>query len=268
MRPLLFALLLTMAPAMAHAQPDGGTWAVPGPVDRFTTDELGNLYVISGNEITLYDRLGKRVAHNSLTLLGPISSIDAFSSLKPMVFSREQGQLTVLDNTLSLLGNATALARQGHPWVSLACAGVQSRFWFFDERDLSLVHVEKDLSPVSSSGRLDQLLGFAPQPTHMEEADGRLYLVDPVHGVLVFDLFATYLRTLPITGAKQVQVRGNMIWAVGPSGLLAYNLRTFTLDQLPWPAATLAAPVLDARLEPGRLYRLTAEGIQVDAVEP
>ncbi|MBP8824123.1 MAG: hypothetical protein KBH07_10790 [Flavobacteriales bacterium] len=264
MKRHLTGFLLTLATFGCPAQPNG--WSVQGPVDVYTTDELGNLYVLKGNELFLYDRQGQRMAQNSLTLLGPISSIDASASLKPMVFARDQGQLAVLDNTLSLLGGAITLARHGSPWVGLACAGVQSRYWFYDERDMAVVHVEKDLAPIATSGRLDQLLGFAPQPTALVEANGRVYLVDPAQGVLVFDLFATYLRTLPIQGARQIQVRDNLIWCVAQGRLYRYDLRTFTQEEVPWPPDGTTAPVLDARLDGGRLYRRTAEGLRVDVI--
>ena len=264
MKHLLLAALVAWTTAQASGQTADGTWNVPGPVDLFTTDELGNLYVLAGNELSLYDRQGRRLARNSLNLLGPISTVDAFSPLKPMVFSREQGQLAFLDNTLSLLGGATMLARHGFPWVSLACAGVQSRYWLFDEREMALVHVEKDLTPIAQSGRLDQLLGFTPQPSSMLEADGRLYLVDPVNGVLVFDLFATYIRTLPILGAPQVQVRANLIWSVADGALHRYDLRTFQLEDVPWPVVQSDPIIREARLEHGLLFRRTDNGILVD----
>lgn len=268
MKHLLWAALFTWTVLPAHGQTAAGPWNVPGPVDHFTTDELGNLYVLAGNELSLYDTQGKRLARNSLNLLGPITSVDAFSSLKPMVFSREQGQLAFLDNTLSLLGGATMLARHGFPWVSLACAGVQSRYWLFDEREMALVHVEKDLAPIAQSGRLDQLLGFTPQPTAMVEADGRLYLVDPVNGILVFDLFATYIRTLPIRGARQVQVRANLIWSVANGTLFRYDLRTFRSEEVPWPVVQPGSTTLEARLEHGLLFRRTDAGILVDPIAP
>ncbi len=35
------------------------------------------------------------------------------------------------------------------------------------------------LKTLANTGRLDQLLGFTPQPTYMTESDSKLYLVDP-----------------------------------------------------------------------------------------
>ncbi len=256
------AFLLALCTALATAQTTPGSWALQGAVDLFTTDELGNLYVLRGSDLDLYDRQGKLVAHNSLNAFGTITGIDAFYSLKPMIFSGPQATLAVLDNTLSLQGAPTNLARAGFPQATLACSSVQNNFWLFDERDMALVRVDGRLNQVANSGRLDQLLSFSPHPTYMEEADGRLYLVDPRHGVLTFDLFGTFMRTLPILGADRVQVREGTVWYVSGGRLHRYDPATFSALEPDVPR--LQQETLDARIEQDRLYRLTPSGLVVD----
>ncbi|HMN05709.1 MAG TPA: hypothetical protein PKD45_08280 [Flavobacteriales bacterium] len=266
MKPLLLAgLMLTACPA-ATAQADAAPWKVEGPVDLFTTDELGNLYILRGNDLELYDRQGRRSARNSLNTFGPITGIDAFSSLKPMIFSAAQGQLALLDNTLSLQAPPTDLMRSGR--ITLACTSVQSRFWLFDERELSLKRVDGQMNETASTGRLDQLLGFTPQPTYMEEAEGRLYVVDPAHGTMVFDLFGTFIRTLRITGVERVQVRDGSLWYVRQGKLERYDLRAYNSEEVPWPGGNADAPVRDARIEQGRIYRQTNAGVEVEPLGP
>jgi hypothetical protein len=261
-----FALLLCCT--AAWAQPERTQWSTDGPVDLFTTDELGNLYTLRGNDLDLYDRNGKPAAHNSLNSFGPISGIDAFSSLKPLIFSRAQGRLALLDNTLSVQGTVIDLPRSGFPQVALACVSVGGRFWFYDEREMALLRVDAQLKPVANTGRLDQLLFYTPQPTYMAEADGRLYLVDPARGVLVFDLFGTYLRTLPVLGCPEVQVEGGLLWYVAGGKLGRYDLRTLDPETVPWPAALGTRTVHGARVEHGRLYCRTDAGVFVFPVGP
>lgn len=256
MKPFLAAILMSVPLTATWAQADTVRWAVEGAMDRFTTDELGNLYTLRGNDLDLYDPHGRHVAHNSLNTFGAISRIDAFSSLKPLIFSRAQGQLAMLDNTLSVQGSVLDLSRNGFPQVTLACMSVQGRIWFFDERELALMRVDAQLRPVANTGRLDQLLSFTPQPTYMEEADDRLYLVDPEHGVMVFDLFGSFIRNLPIFGTERIQVRDGFIWYVENGLLNRYDMRAFTTDTVAWPTTTDPLPVLDARIEQGLLYRL------------
>jgi hypothetical protein len=94
---------------------------IPGNFALFTTDELGNSYAISGDEVMLFDPRGRELARNSIKTLGRIHAIDAFYSLKPLLFSREQGMLAVLDNTLSVQATVD-LSRGGYAQVTMACA--------------------------------------------------------------------------------------------------------------------------------------------------
>lgn len=257
-----FLSLLVSMPLIVLAQaPTLEGYVIEGRFNTFTTDELGNVYAVQGDELRLFDARGRSWLRNSTKTFGRIGSIDAFYSLKPMLFAAEQGQIAVLDNTLSLQGSVINLPSMGFPQVTSACMSVQNHFWFFDQRDLALVRVDAQLRLRATTGRLDQQLGFAPQPTGMCENESRLYVNDPAHGILVLDLFGTYMRTLPITGASSFEVRGQLLLAFGTNGLQAYDLRTFELVPITLP--TDVGTVRDVRTERGLLYLLTPERIVV-----
>lgn len=246
------AVLATLACLGATAQ-EGPVHAIEGRFDAFTTDELGNVYALRGDELELYDPAGKSWLRNSVKTFGRIATIDAFYSLKPMVFSPEQGQLAVLDNTLSVQGNVINLPRQGWPQVVLACMSVQNGFWLFDQRELALLRVDAQLRPLANTGRLDQLLGHAVEPVAMHEHESRLYVNDPAVGFLVFDLFGTYARTIPIKGATSFEVRGDRLYFFSEGRLQVYDMRSFAIADVPLPA-DLPGIVRDARVERGRIY--------------
>ena len=124
-----FALMLVTSTA-AFGQVDS-TVVIKGAFDRFTTDELGNVYALRGDELFLYSPEGKMLARNSVKTFGEITCIDAFSSLKPMVFSRSMGQLAVLDNTLSVQGDGIGLPRSGFPQVTLVCTRFETLKYSF-----------------------------------------------------------------------------------------------------------------------------------------
>src|SRR5690606_15817142 len=130
-------VLATLVGLSAAAQNEVPVHAIEGRFDTFTTDELGNVYALRGDELELYGPAGESRLRNSVKTFGRIATIDAFYSLKPMVFSPEQGQVAVLDNTLSVQGDVIHLPRQGWPQVVLACMGVQNTFWLFDQRELA-----------------------------------------------------------------------------------------------------------------------------------
>lgn len=256
----LIALLALFLWSVVFAQRPVQQVVIPGQFDLFTTDEMGNVYALRGDELELFDKRGKSWLRNSVKTFGRIHTIDAFYSLKPMVFSPEQGQLAVLDNTLSVQGSIMNLPRQGLAQVVLVCMSVQNHFWFFDERELALMRMDSQLRPVSNTGRLDQLLGFTPKPTAMHEHENRLYVNDPDQGILVFDLFGTYMRTIPIIGASTFEVRGNSLFHFREREFLVYDMRSFQIMPFPLPES-LAKDLLDARVERSQAFLMYRDRI-------
>lgn len=262
-------LLFLLCASLLMAQFPPTATEIKGVFDRFTTDELGNVYALRGDELLLFDAQGKRLARNSVKTFGNISCIDAFSSMKPMIFSRDQSLIAVLDNTLSVQGDAIDLARNGFPQVTLACMSVQNSFWLFDERQLQFMRLDAQLHTISNTGRLDQLLGFTPHPSSMVEEDGWLYVCDPEQGVLVFDLFGGYAKALPVIGAGAVEVRAGAVLYLKDGVLHRYDLKSFNVDlPITWLVGKDIPRALDVRIENGSLYALFPDRIVIGTAEP
>ncbi len=260
--PALLALLLLCTAAVA--QPTLPTEAViDGHFDAFTTDELGNVYALRGDELVLFGPNGGSWLRNSVKTFGRIAVLDAFYSLKPLLFSAEQGQLAMLDNTLSLQGSVINLPRSGFPQVVLACASVQNHFWFFDQREGELVRVDAQLRRTASTGRIDQLIGHTPEPVQMLELDNWLYVNSPRHGILVFDLFGTYARTIPLTGVERFEARNRSLYLVREGRFERFDLRTLETTTMPLPPLRPGEVLRDARVEQGRMMLLLPDRIVI-----
>ncbi|MCC6937483.1 MAG: hypothetical protein IT226_04610 [Flavobacteriales bacterium] len=236
-------------------------YVIEGTFDTFTTDELGNVYALQGDELRLFDARGRSWLRNSTKTFGRIGTIDAFYSLKPMLFAPEQGQIAMLDNTLSLQGSVINLPRKGFPQVVQACMSVQNCFWFFDQQEMALIRVDNQLRRLAHTGRLDQVLGFTVEPLDLQELDARLYVNAGRKGILVFDLFGTYMKTIGITGARCMQVRDNAILFMDGTGIHRYDMRSFAIVDI---ATTHPAEEIRAlRAEGSRVYLLLADRIEV-----
>jgi hypothetical protein len=268
MRSLIASWAMCWALLMSAQDPIGAK-VIKGNFDRFTTDELGNVYTIQGDEIRLFDATGKAMARNSVKTFGAITSLEAFSSLKPLIFSRSLGMLALLDNTLAVQADPIDLSRNGFAQVTLACMSVQNAFWFFDERLLELRRIDKQMRVLSNTGRLDQLLGFAPRPVFMQEHDGWLYVCDPEQGILVFDIFGGYSRTLPIVGVNIFEVRDGHVIYLKDGVLHAYDLKSFDVDlPITWLATSKEKGLREARIERGSVYALYTDRIVIAPVAP
>ncbi len=260
--PALALLTSVFALTGAHAQT---RQVIEGPCDAFTTDEMGNVYVLRGDELELYNAKGASWLRNSVKTFGRISNLDAFYSLKPMLFSQEQGQIAVLDNTLAVQGSVLNLPRNGFPQVVLVCMSVQNGFWFFDQQELELIRVDAQLRKLANTGRLDQLLGITAVPTAMQEFDSHLYVNDPLNGILVFDLFGTYMKTIPLKNATSFEVRDGALYFLQDGRAQVYDMRSFAIMDIPVPD-DLKEGVLEIRIERGKLYARTADRIVIDEV--
>ena len=148
-----------------------------------------------------------------------------------MVYYQETGQLVVLNNTISELSPAVVLNLNGLGTATLATTSVQNSYWFYDPIQGAIIRTTNTFKEIFNSGNLDQLLGVQINPTFMIERGDRLYLNDPLQGVLVFDLFGTYLKTIPIFGINSFQVTEHGIYYLKDHQSVLYSFKNFDQTQ-------------------------------------
>ena len=84
----------------------------------------------------------------------------------------------------------------------------------------------------------------------------------------MFDLFGTYVRTIPLTGITTFQVREGVIHFLQAGRAQAYDMRSFAIVDIPLPIDMHDA-LLDLRLERGMAYLRTKDRILiVPAIAP
>ena len=72
----------------------------------------------------------------------------------------------------------------------------------------------------------------------MIEKDNAVYLNDPAIGIMVFDIFGNYSKTVPIKGLKKFQVFQDQIIYFDNGRLNAYGLITLDLKSIQLPDTT------------------------------
>src|SRR5205085_9497634 len=71
-------------------------------IASFTTDNLGNVYVVSENILLQFDNNGKPLNHYDEKNLGRLIRIDADNPLKLLVFYPDFAQINILNSQLAL----------------------------------------------------------------------------------------------------------------------------------------------------------------------
>jgi hypothetical protein len=167
--------------------------------------------------------------------LGKISSISIGEGLKILVYYKENAQMILLDNTLSKVSKPINLNFSNLGTATLATTSVQNSFWFFEPLQGELVRTTNTINIIFRSGNLDQMLNYQIKPNFMIEFNNNLYLNDPEIGVLVFDIFGTYLKTIPIMGLEKFQVSENGLYFYRDNHLLYYDFKNFNQAEIPLP---------------------------------
>jgi hypothetical protein len=202
----------------------------------FTTDQLGYINSASTDKLTKYNSEGKLMFQQSYKSMGDISFIDATQSLRTLVFYRDLTQILFVDNTLSIQGESIKLEREGFPFVTLACASfMNNHFWIYSTDEFMIKRLDKNLKEISTSGNMTQLIGKELNPDFIMEAGEHVYLHDSIQGILQFDLFGTYIQTIPIKTVAYFQVDQNAILYLEKGNLIAYSLKDFSLAKIALP---------------------------------
>jgi len=144
--------------------------------------------------------------------------------------------------------------------ASVVCASYDNGLWVFDQVQYSLTRFNQQFKPTVQVKNLNQILGYTPQPVFMMEQNNHLYMSDTSNGVLQFDIFGTYIKTIPIKGLKKFQVFGdNLYYAQKTDYLNAFGLKTLQESTLELPVSDY----IDIRISRNRLHILRADSLSV-----
>jgi hypothetical protein len=224
------------------------------------TDRLGNVYVITpSNQFTKYDSKGNLLSTLNYAYLGNISSVDASNPMELYLFYREMNSVVFLDNNLAFRGKIN-LSNAGVIQASAAARNYSNGLWVFDQGDLQLKKLDKDGKLVQASGNS---LQFAQSknlnPNYIYDNGSKVFVNDSAVGIMVFDVFANYLKTIPIKGLTKFKVIDEQLYYAQDGNLINYSMKSLVRDTL-----FLAEPILgNYSLEKEQLYLVRPDKIEI-----
>jgi hypothetical protein len=229
------------------------------PVSFMTTDNLGNLYLIVNNELRKYDQDGTLLKTFSDKSHGNLAFVDVSDPLKILLYYHDFRQVLFLDNMLSVKGDALLLDDLGVLQPMLVCTSYENGFWVYDQQEFQLIRFDKNLNISNQSGNIVQLTGIKIKPNYLNEISDKVYLNDPENGILVFDKFGTYAKTLPFKELSSFQIRDENIIYSTESQLVLYNFKTLELLSMQLPVKN----VRYARFEKERLFIQDSASVKI-----
>ena len=222
-------------------------------------DQLGNFYVVEGNNIYKYDREGEKINQYSNNRYGQITSIDATDPYKIVVFYEDFRTVIILDNQLSENGSPLDLQFTDFAQPIMTCRAYNSGFWLFDQLLYGLFRVTLSLHTENKSGNLSQILGYKIEPNYMKEYNNTLYLNNPATGILVFDQYGTYVKNIHILGLESFQVIEKGIFFLEKNKIKKFSFKNLDIQELPLPELNIKGMAVDKN----RLFVLTASGVKI-----
>jgi len=194
-----------------------------------TTDQFGFYYEISDTEIKKYSTKGVLDCSYSNNVLGVIANVDVSNPQKILVYFRDFTKVLILDNELAPTSEVIDLTDLELDETTLVCRSYNDGIWYYDPVRFQLIRKNQELITTNTSGNLANLLNKNIQANYMIEYNNRIYLNDIIHGILVFDNYGTYLKTIPVVGASAFQVKDkNLIYTNDSGEIASYDF--FTLE--------------------------------------
>ncbi|MFO7722259.1 MAG: hypothetical protein R6V49_03455 [Bacteroidales bacterium] len=218
------------------------TATIPIAADRIISDNLGNLFAITGNTIKKYNSQGVFQAEFSLKKVDRFNDADASDPLKILLFSRNSGEIFRIDNKMTQQGNSTNLFNAGLVSPMLACNSYDNGAWIWDNALNELLRINQNGHIDQRSENLAGLIPGNPGFTMLLEKDFLLFASSPEYGILVFDRAASYVKTIPINIVNYFQILSGKIIYPLENKLHFFDTRTLTetLLTLPDSASTNA----------------------------
>ncbi len=244
--------------------------------DMHYSDPMGNVYIVKDNTLKKFTPKHVEGGHYTNTFLGNIHSVDVSDPLKILLFYKDYNQIVWVDNFLSEILSPVWLDNLGVDQAELVCSSNQGGFWVFNSLNNQLQYYDVNLQLVHESPSLNVLTGPDISPIFMLEKSRSLYLNIPGIGLLVFDRFGNYSKTLPVETPSVFQVTDSHVYYMNGKELFGYDLHTGEIALLKLPETTYVdsrkdagkTELLKAELQPGLLFIYSLRGYFVYRSNP
>ena len=233
--------------------------SIPVKAAYFTTDNLGNIYFNKGDEVLKHDANNGLQHTYSNKLLGEITGIDASNPMKIVLFYKDFSQVVFLDNMLGIQGDAVPLEQHGLEQVTSVCSSHNNGLWVYDMNTFQLIRLDQEFKVQQESGDVNQLIGAELNPNYLRERNNWVYLNDPALGILVFDVYATYYKTIPLKGLKEFQVGDGIIYYQKEKEFFGFDMKTLAEARIAVPDTVFK----QVRLEKQNLFVLTDTELKI-----
>ncbi len=239
--------------------------SIPSQSRFITTDNLRNVYLIGkDNTLIMYDHSGWPLFTYEEKRYGQMTLVDARNPFKILVLCPDFSTIITLDNTLSPTTTINLLDL-GITSITTVCRSVDDKVWIYDEQDLKIKKIDDHLQVMLESDELFKIISDKViHPNFMMERNNWLYINDPENGILVFDIYASYYKTIPIKGLVSFQIIDDYLIYYKDGALMSYHTKTLEENIIQIPVVD---DFMHIRIEKDRLYLLSKNQLDLYSVQ-
>lgn len=226
--------------------------------DNFKVDNLGNYYLVNKNEISKYNSDQKFIGRYSNKQIGNEFTLDVLNPLKVLLFSQSLSTIIFLDNMMGKATTEINLNESNLGTVSLTCSSYNNAFWTYNPVNFSIIRFDEILRKTVEVNFINQIVRADIHPNFICEYNNQLYINDPETGILVFDIYGTYFKTIPFKDLQSFEINETHLFYSINEKLFSYNLKTLQSAEI-----KINNNVKAWHVNQGKIYFLTNAGISV-----
>lgn len=235
-----------------------GTRDINTIVDNVYLDNLDQLHIVDNKgTLTRYSQDLEILYKYADITLGSIQHVDINNPLKALVYHREYGIISYLDNTLALIKKIN-LQDWGYNDITTIVSSNDGNIWLYDPATNQVLKINDTGKIKVSSNNLNDYRLEDLNPTKIVERDNRVFIFDEQYGIIIFDNLGQYLKVLPIQNIQNFQTDGKNIFVFQDNSIKILTVRL--LEEKIIPLETKVA-LQNVMISPRSIYYIYMDGI-------
>lgn len=235
-----------------------GTHDINAIIDNVFLDNLDQLHIIDNKgTLTRYTQDLEELYKYADNTLGSIQHVDVNNPLKALVYHRDYGIISYLDNTLALIRKSN-LQDWGYYDISTIASSNDGNIWLYDPAKNQILKIDDAGNIQLSTNNLNDYRLEDLNPTKIVERDNKLFVYDEEYGIIIFDNLGQYLKVLPIKSIKTFQTDGKNIYVYQEKSIKVYTIRLLEESAIELQPKNKVNNVL---ISPRSIYYIYADGI-------
>jgi len=176
-----------------------------------SVDNLDNIYAVTdNNQLLKYNSAGKLLWNYSNKSFGKLSFIDVTDPMRILLFYSAIQQAVVLNNNLNEISRFN-FGADASRFVTLIATANSNGFWIYDQQNRQLQKLGNQFNDEPLSGNIYQQTGIAIQPVYMLANDQSVFLGSLNQGIMQFDRFGAFVKTINIPAARYFQIKEGVV---------------------------------------------------------